>query len=163
MLVNNFKVPPTTNELFNIAVAGVLSQGVQCLDESGECQYRGSTEYDVNLEPIGETTACAVGWLITDEVYASNSGSIHNEVIGDDSNNNTRNCVEESIGRKLLDSEAVMLRSLQHCHDCAINDVPQNYSRASKLSKAKSMMGAFLYRANKMADKHNMPRYRKPS
>jgi len=163
MLVINFKVPPTTNELFNIAVAGVLSQGVQCLDESGECQYRGSTEYDVNLEPIGETTACAVGWLITDEVYTRNSGSIHSEMISDGLCNKTRQCVEESIGRKLLDFEAVMLRSLQYCHDCAINDVPQNYSRASKLSKAKSLMAAFLYRANKMADKHSMPRYRKPS
>lgn len=54
----------TAQEVFDIAVGGVLKQGAQCLDEHGLCVYRG---------PNG--TKCAAGFVFTDDEIAGCNAS----------------------------------------------------------------------------------------
>jgi hypothetical protein len=50
--------PPTAQEIFDIAVSGVINQGRPSLSDSGSCSYRGT-----------DGTKCAAGFLIPDDVY----------------------------------------------------------------------------------------------
>ncbi len=56
---------PTAQEVFGLAVGGVLKQGKRCVDSDGTCLYRG---------PNG--SKCAAGFVFTDEEVDNLEGGV---------------------------------------------------------------------------------------
>lgn len=96
-----------TQEMFDTAVNGVISQGRFSGTNTG-CFYR---------HPDDGNIKCAVGHLIEDDVWKEAKSQDSN--VGADyvSSETIRNLVNDSIGREMTNKENNMLRALQTKHD----------------------------------------------
>lgn len=103
----NFTGKETTKELFYLTVGGVLGQWKRCSRDG--CAYR----------IVGDegTTACAVGYMIDDEVLEKydqlEDASIHAKPV--------QAALAESIHRELTEEEVRLFSDLQEAHDSANN------------------------------------------
>ena len=112
-----------TKDILKKAITHVLTQGIQAIDLHGVCRYKITTEQ-------GDVLKCAVGGLISDEVY---SDSLEGCSIYSFMNNPpvTEQCVinavNESLGVKLNSKVILYLRHIQDAHDHDGNDFTANF------------------------------------
>jgi hypothetical protein len=87
-------------EIFERVKAHLLEQGVQSVDDRGNCRYRGING-----------TACAVGCLISDENYSD----LHEGFCASD--RDVTYAIERSLGCAIDAEMEELMLALQICHD----------------------------------------------
>lgn len=100
-----------TQELFNKAASHLLTMKTPARNREGTCMYR------VGQRPNGR--ACAVGVLITNEIYKKTKHSIECRGV---THHLVLEAVGASIGRALTYSETSLLSEIQATHDEAFQE-----------------------------------------
>jgi len=93
-------------ELFAVIAKHLLTQNDQASDKTGRCRYRGEN-----------SMKCAIGILITDDVYAKCGD---NPIEGNDVNTHSVIDAIRKSGWEVYPEDkriVAMLRACQHCHD----------------------------------------------
>lgn len=134
--------PLTLQQLFDRVVTALMAQGRQSIDVvNGGCMYR---------DPDGNK--CAVGHLITDEVYASHTVAGTNDLEGNTvpGCSTVRRAVIESVGP--VDQRGMdLLAWLQDAHDQTEQSTTENDPKGNR-----AWMDEFFTRASRVATVYNL-------